>query len=63
MWGQWTQWSTCPATCGGIYTQTRMRTCSMASNGGQTCAPPQTQSRQCGRVNSGGVWRQNRVTC
>ncbi|KAI4871923.1 hypothetical protein NFI96_002741 [Prochilodus magdalenae] len=44
VWGQWSDWSPCPAQCGQVAVQVRSRTCKTQS---RPCHGPTIEGRQC----------------
>ncbi|XP_017539156.1 cartilage intermediate layer protein 1 [Pygocentrus nattereri] len=44
VWGQWSEWSTCPAQCGQVAVHVRTRTCKTQS---RPCNGPTVEGRQC----------------
>ena len=47
-WGEWSDWDTCTATCGGG-SQTRTRVCDNPppTNGGNDCGADDTETQYC----------------
>ena len=48
-WGDWSQWSDCSRTCGGVGSQARIRLCDSPSpsNGGADCPGKNAEFLQC----------------
>ena len=46
VWGEWTEWDSCPVSCGGSI-QNRTRACIGPFHGGANCTGPAEQSQDC----------------